>query len=194
MDKSTASSVPSVIPIDLLSAFKIAIIDEHRIFLTITRLEEYYKRVYELDGKEIANWFWWAAKRHFLYRTGELKKDEWKKGGEDFEDFFQVSFFEIELREIARIPKKKYVRAYCYYRLNILIPMTINFANRDILLPLARIKKEYDFFPTWVRKGFYRDHGKKYKYTREEIEEMMSRKRLITPARVKVYQMPFQKV
>lgn len=57
----------------------------------MSRLEDDYKEIYERWGKEIADWFWWASKRHLMYKTGELKESNWQKGGDDFEDFFADS-------------------------------------------------------------------------------------------------------
>lgn len=76
--------------------------------------------------------------------------------------------------QIARIPRK-YVKKYYYFRLKFLISVTVLSYEENVYYFMNQIRDEYEnVIPAGMRKAYFRDHGHEYKYTRDEIEEMMA--------------------
>lgn len=193
MKKTTKekSAVPSFMPIEVLKIVEYYFIDEPRIFhmslLAELIYQEFLREDYGPYTKEIADWFWWAVRRHIMYRTGELEKDEWYKGGEDFEDFLNIEyqkkyswFFSFKLMEyeLPRLPEK-YEKKYFYHRLNN-IAFIANFLAEEHQLPVTNnLRYEYfEIIPLEIRKEYFTD-----KYKTDPLGEMKKFEKLLYKTR-----------
>ncbi|NLJ77702.1 MAG: hypothetical protein GX325_10705 [Peptococcaceae bacterium] len=169
MEKTTEekSAIPSFMPFNVLKTVEYYFIDEPRIFhmsqLAETFYQEFLRKDYGPHTKEIADWFWWAVRRHIMYRTGELEKDEWYKGSEEFEDFLNIEYkkryaaafsFKLAEHELPRLPKK-YVKKYFYHRLNNIAYITHLLAEKQIPVVGFLWYEYYKIIPLEVREEYF---------------------------------------
>ena len=157
------------IPIYVLQSFEMWFIDNPRIFYMTLFAERFYQslmmyKTYGDETKEIADWFWWAARRHVMFRTGEFFKDEWQKGGEDFDDFLRVSnkrnygawhSFKLARKELNRIPVK-YEKMYFHYRLDEIFE-AVHYFDKKLRDPIPQ-EFVYEYFhhiTMRMRKSFF---------------------------------------
>ena len=139
-----------------------------------------------------------------MYRTGELEKDEWQKGGEDFEDFFESEekfgprySFRLENHEVSRLPAK-YEEMYFYHRLDFIIETTLFLTNRQMDAPSVNVYEYFETIPLRVRIEYFRD-----RYESEPMKEMKKFEGVLykehpkkpvsdDAPKAQVYQMPLQ--
>ena len=93
-----------------------------------------------------------------MYRTGELEKDKWSKGGKDFEDFLNIEYkkryavafsFRLAEYELPRMPEK-YAKKHFYHRLSGIPQKRIGPKARVYRFPFKFMQKLKR--PTLIRK------------------------------------------